>query len=743
MAEGDRFDRRAGLAALLSAALMIAQQVGSKATRDALFLSSFEAQDLPRVVIASAAAAMVAVLAATRAFARFGPARVVPLAFTASAGLYAIEWALQASSPHAVAIVLYLHTSIFGALVISGFWSVVNERFDPHTAKRVVSRIGAGATFGGVLGGLLAERMGALHEPGAMLAVLAGLNGLAALGVRSIGPGEGAQATTADEGSALEVLRRAPYLRDLAALVLLTAVSAGLLDYAFKAEAARHYEGASAALLSFFAIFHTVTAVLSFALQAGLAKPALARLGVAGSAAALPVVVLMTAGAAALVPRLLAIVITRGAELVLANSVFRSGYELLYTPVPPERKRPTKALIDVAGNRLGDALGSALVLALLALAPSASIALVLVSAAMVALASVVIARRLHRGYVGALEESLRTGTPEGAETSLMQATLQTLSRLGLDREALFEQVAAQQSWVSTHPSVDGTEDLEPREPAPVDAPEDDPVHAKARALRCGDAAEIRAVLAEAEIDDRLVPFAIALLARRDVYHDAIAALRRVAARSVPALAKALLDPDQPFAIRRRIPRVLEVCESAAAADALARGLDDTRFEVRYRCALALARIAGRVPRLLPPIERVHEVVRRELEAGRRVWDSRRLLDEEDEEAPLADRAVRDRVHRSVEHVFTVLSLAYDAEPLRLALIALAGQDRALRGTALEYLETILPDAIRDELFPMLDARVEIRTKRTREEIHEELVRSMQNVDARALSAALAKHADRA
>lgn len=735
VAEGDRSDRRAGLAALLSAALMIAQQVGTKATRDALFLSSFDAEDLPRVVIASAAASLVAVLAATRAFARFGPARVVPLAFTASAGLYAAEWALEGTSPRAVAVVLYLHTSIFGALVISGFWSVVNERFDPHTAKQLIGRIGAGATFGGVIGGVLAERMSAWSDAGTMLAVLAGINALAAVGVKQIGGGGSPHPAAARDGSALEVLQRAPYLRDLAALVLLTAVSAGLLDYAFKAEAARHYEGGSAALLSFFAIFHTVTAVLSFALQAGLARPALTRLGVAGSAATLPVIVLLTAGAAALVPRLIVIVITRGAELVVANSVFRSGYELLYTPLAPEQKRPTKALIDVAGNRVGDALGSVLVLMALALAPSLSIAVVLGLAALVALLSVAVARRLHRGYVGALEESLRNGSTSGAEASLMQATMQTLSTLGLDRETLFEQVAAQ-SWVPSPPSMDGTEELSPRALDALDAPEGDPIHATAHTLRCGETPEIRALLGGGELDPRLVPYAIALLARRDVYHDAIAALRRVAERSVPALAKALLDADQPFAIRRRLPRVLEVCEGEDARDALAAGLDDARFEVRYRCALALARIASRSPTLLPPIERVHEVVKRELEAGRRVWDSRRLLDEEDVEAPLADRELRDRLHRSVEHVFTLLSLGYEAEPLRLSLAALAGDDRSLRGTALEYLETILPEGISAQLFPMLDARVEIRSTRSREEVRDELVRSMQNIDARALAAAI-------
>ncbi|HEY8431822.1 MAG TPA: Npt1/Npt2 family nucleotide transporter, partial [Sandaracinaceae bacterium] len=556
--------------------------------------------------------------------------------------------------PRAVAIVLFLHTSIFGALVISGFWSVVNERFDPHTAKRVVSRIGVGATVGGVLGGVLTERVGAWGNVEMMLAALAGLNALAAAGVRGIGGPAGRAASGAPtDGWGVGVLRRAPYLRSLAALIVLTSASAGLLDYAFKAEAARTFEQGE--LLSFFALFHTAIGVLSLVVQSAVARPALARLGVAGAAATLPFVVFVTGGLASALPGLALIVVARAGELVLANSVFRSGYELLYTPVAPHEKRPTKALIDVAGNRLGDALGSALALLVLALAPLFAIPLVLALAAAMAGATLVLARRLHRGYLAALEGTLRSGAPQGAEIDLLRAaTLQTLSTLGLDREALFEQLAAHQSWSEPSPAAEPP----PRPLRGIEAPHDDPVHQTVAILRQGDPAPIRALL-EGEIDLRLVPYVIALLARRDVYHEAIAALRRVAERAVAPLAKALTDPEQPFAIRRRIPRVLEVCESQEAADALIRGLDDEKFEVRYRAALALARIVARVPALRPPIERVHAAVRAELVTGRKVWDRRRLLDEDEEDAPLLDRALRDRIHRSVEHVFTLLSLAYD------------------------------------------------------------------------------------
>ena len=43
------------------------------------------------------------------------------------------------------------------SILISGFWSVINERFDPYAAKTVIARVTAAATFGGLLGGIAAN----------------------------------------------------------------------------------------------------------------------------------------------------------------------------------------------------------------------------------------------------------------------------------------------------------------------------------------------------------------------------------------------------------------------------------------------------------------------------------------------------------------------------------------------------------------------------------------------------------
>ena len=57
-----------------------------------------------------------------------------------------------------MAVAVYLHVAGFGALLLSGFWSLVSELFDPQTAKASFGRIAAAGTLGGLVGGLATAR---------------------------------------------------------------------------------------------------------------------------------------------------------------------------------------------------------------------------------------------------------------------------------------------------------------------------------------------------------------------------------------------------------------------------------------------------------------------------------------------------------------------------------------------------------------------------------------------------------
>ena len=215
----------------------------------------------------------------------------------------------------------------------------------------------------------------------------------------------------------------------------------------------------------------------------------------------------------------------------------------------------------------------------------------------------------------------------------------------------------------------------------------------------------------------LVAHIIPLLAWDPVSQDAIYALRKVAEERVGALLDALLDPNQPFAVRRRLARVFSVCVSQRATDGLLLGLDDQRFEVRFQCGRSLAAIKEKNPRVRIDAERVYTVVLREVAVGRSIWASHRLLDNVDESdrQTFVDEFVKGRTSQGLAHVFTLLALVLPADPVQVAFRGLHADDANLRGTALEYLDGVLPPAIRDRLWPSLEQLQELTRRAARPE----------------------------
>ena len=220
----------------------------------------------------------------------------------------------------------------------------------------------------------------------------------------------------------------------------------------------------------------------------------------------------------------------------------------------------------------------------------------------------------------------------------------------------------------------------------------------------------------------LVSHVIPLLAWDVVADHAMFALRKVAEERVGQLVDGLIDPNQDFAVRRRLARVFSVCVSQRAADGLILGLDDARFDVRCQSARSLVSIVEKNPRIRIDSARIFEVVLTEVNVGRPIWESRRLLDGFVNESPL-DAFVRDRAGESLAHVFTLLSLVLEPEPLRIAFRSLFTDDEYLQGAALEYLDGVLPAAIRKGLWPFLERRPVSRPVRPRQEVIAQLLRS--------------------
>jgi hypothetical protein len=710
---------RAVRVATACAFMLVAHQVAAKAVRDTLFLTQFDVTRLPRLVVAASLLSIVTVLAASRALARGGPERLLPAACCLSAALQLAFAALNPTAPRFVAVAMYLHVAVFGAILISWFWSLLSEGLDPNTARRRVGMIAAGGTLGGLLGGVVAERVASAFSTATMLPTLAGLHlvcaGLVWFTTGALGQ-RAAPAAEEPTRSGFDVLREVPYLRALGAFVMVGTIAATVLDYVFKERASAAFEGDD--LLRCFAIFYTATGLGAFLLQTLLTKRLLAR-GIAPTAATLPTMVSLGAATLLFLPGFFAASVVRGIEAAVRSSLFRSSYELFYAPVRRADKRAAKTILDVGFDRLGDAFGGGLIQLVLVIAAATGVAssrgasaALLAIGIVLGLAGLLLARSLDRGYTRALEARLLEH--EMPSSSGLRSSIET--------QSTFLPMLTQLELTPLGTEAHRDELAEASAPAASDDPEERTL----AELSSGDANRVRRALVT--LDDpspRITEVLIRLLAWDAVSTDVAQVLQDVGRRRPEPLAQALLDPNEEFATRRRLARVLATSTSPVAIHALLGALRDARFEVRFRAGAALARLHLANANLAVDPDAVFAAIRREATVNRHVWESNRLLDEVGrDESPFYDEVLRTRSSRSLEHVFNMFSLVYPPEPLRIAYRGLHASDRSLRGTALEYLEQVLPSEIRQLLWPFLDDdRVARRSARSPDDVMESLLRS--------------------
>src|SRR5688500_15261391 len=397
--------------------LTMASSVASKASRDALFLDRYRAIDLPYVDIAIA----VLVGAAASAYIWFGhrvnlrSLQVGSLVFFAANALVFWTWSVASQESGVLFVAIYLWVGVFSVLAPSQVWTLANHVMTTREAKRSFGFIGSGAILGWIVGGLVTRAGVSRFGTENMLGLVAAVLLLCAAIVEWIWserpsyignemPASGHERQTFPLWSSFRLVRASPYLRAIAALVIISAVTTTVAGWQFKAIAKAAVPNTDD-LAMFFGTFNMIAGLMSLMLQLLLTGRVLRTLGVGPALFIVPTAMLLGSTGVLVLGSIVAAAALKASDQVLRYSIDKATVELLYLPVPSAHTFRVKSFIDTVVYRAGDAAGGVLVLLFAAVlgwsaAQVSIVGIVLVSAWMVA------AFVARQQYVENLRESI-------------------------------------------------------------------------------------------------------------------------------------------------------------------------------------------------------------------------------------------------------------------------------------------------------------------------------------------------
>ena len=375
--------------------------------RDALFLARLPPAQLAWVYLAIAVASLALFVLQEHSGVRSGR-RALTTWLVGAAVVDVLLWFVVAQPGTWALYVLYTWTGVFASLVVVRFWTLLGDLFSIGQAKRVFSLIGAGGVAGAILGSLLARILAGYVEPRHLILASACVVAATAVATRLLLPPSKTATTLTPRAEAfdlhwpLQAIWDRPYLRRVAGIVLLSAITLTLADFVFKSAVAARIPPEQ--LGSFFATTYLVLNTLSLAAQLFAVSWLIQHLSVNRVLSVLPAMVVAATSAIVLGGGLVAALALKGFDGVLRHSLHRTAIEVLYVPLTGDLRSRVKGFVDVIGQRGGQAIASLFILAAAALGDSLVVSGVAVIA--LAVAWIRVAATLEVHYLDLFREAL-------------------------------------------------------------------------------------------------------------------------------------------------------------------------------------------------------------------------------------------------------------------------------------------------------------------------------------------------
>jgi AAA family ATP:ADP antiporter len=271
--------------------------------------------------------------------------------------------------------VYWVWAGVLVTVLVTQFWMIVIEVFNPREAKRLIGFCGSGGILGGVFGGLLAGFLTRLNLSNLLLPLACGLLLVCIFVVRAIfilwqkQPSFAKQTEQKRElfdsqkfgfKDSFNAVRKNNYLVYIAGLIVITVVVSTFIDFHFSSAVDDVYKSKEAKQ-AFFGLFYAGLTTFAFFLNIFLTHRLLKNFRIRFTLLLTPVALLIGSLIVIFVPfALLPAIVIKGSDESLGFSLQQSVRELLYIPVSSELKFIAKPFIDMFINRFAKVLAAIL-----------------------------------------------------------------------------------------------------------------------------------------------------------------------------------------------------------------------------------------------------------------------------------------------------------------------------------------------------------------------------------------------
>ncbi|MCB9652951.1 MAG: MFS transporter [Deltaproteobacteria bacterium] len=340
-------------------ACLVATFMVGRTTRDTLFLQRVDLKLLPLMYVAVSLAVALASFAYSRIADSYRRDRLIGLTLITFAVLFAGLYACLALGLGGrwLYALLYVAVEATGAISMIQFWTLAADVFSAREGRRLFGLIGAGGVVANVVGGLLMGSFVSRLGAEALIPMSSLLFLTSAFLVRRATRGRENQLERAIKrrvrGQSAPQKRIAfdthdTHLRIVAALVVVTFVVVTLVDFQFKTTVQSHF-ATEKSMAAWFGYFYAATGVVAGFVQFLLTGRLLERGGVVVALALLPIALLLSSTTLLVIPMSMMIVgatLAKGSENVFRYTIHEASMQLMYVPVPSDRRGQAKAFID-------------------------------------------------------------------------------------------------------------------------------------------------------------------------------------------------------------------------------------------------------------------------------------------------------------------------------------------------------------------------------------------------------------